>query len=107
MPLADLLADAIPQPVEGSDMNPLVRVSKLTDSEIDIISCVLGEKLKTLLRRSVNGLKTAFEAMTAKAATGDKNCLAKKYEQLVEMKSGDVAAFHEGIERRIGEWLAA
>ncbi len=98
LPLAAMLADALPQ---CSGISRLRAVCSLTEGEIQAIADGYREGLQRLLKDHVGYLRTAYEALDKRAAM-PRNGAAQKFE-LSAMSCGTIHDFHAGLHKRIGK----
>jgi hypothetical protein len=93
LPLADVLADAIPR-MPGLD--PLHVVSRLSTDEIAVICQAMLPGIERILAEAVSALKAQFQP------SKDINWGTESKFNLIPISCGKIADFHKGVQGRIG-----
>jgi hypothetical protein len=97
LPLSEIIADAFPAK-PGQD--PLRVASELSDFEVSVVCSVFCYGFKKKLMKSLKSLKNAFEVTDNRDVTDG----GSKF-NVLPLSCGDISAFHDGVEARIGFFL--
>jgi len=99
LPLAELLADAMPV-VNREDA--LEEISRLDDTLISAICEGLQLGLQRLIIENVKLLREGLEAQRSKAQGQEQDAGASTKFRVIKMNAGSVEDFHKGLEDRVG-----
>jgi hypothetical protein len=100
LPLAQVLADCMPS---RNEEDPLQAISRLSRSEIQVITRCYSQGLAKLLEDEAYKLKRAYEDMDVKMGTAGQSEAPSKYEVVSNMSCGLIEDFHSGLRSRIGD----
>jgi hypothetical protein len=99
LPLAELVADALPRDDSCTDRDQLCKLSNISSDQLERCCRVVMKHLEKILRKQLEILKEAKEVSDNHS---NENQDKFQMHQAVEMRVGNIGDFHEGLAKRVG-----